>query len=173
MVFVGWDILSLGQDVVQCYELLAALFHKDRHTSALDSVSLDRQNLILPKGPAWPTISSLEPQLDIWKFVTSTELVIHKNHLNILWERMLYTNPHGAFRCVMAEQTPLYLLFYNVFLHPQPTEIIPTEIILFGSSPERLLTYCGNCKPSRQGHGIEVITMQAFQDWLCCESTGP
>lgn len=36
----------------------------------------------------------------------------------------------GVFMCMMAEQTPL--LFYDVLLHPQPTEIITTEIILFG-----------------------------------------
>lgn len=49
------------------------------------------QNLILLKGFAWANTSSLKPQLDIWKFVTSTGLVsIYKNHLNNLWERMLY-----------------------------------------------------------------------------------
>lgn len=65
----------------------------------------------------------------------STELVsIYKNLPNILWERMLYKCKilihMGVFMCMMAEQTPL--LFYDVLLHPQPTEIITTEIILFG-----------------------------------------
>lgn len=72
----------------------------------------------------------------------------------------------------MAEQSPLHLLFYNVLLHLQPTEIVPTDFIHFGSGPERLLTYCGNCKPSTLGHEVELITMQGFQDQLCCGSIG-
>jgi len=43
MVSVGQDILSLTHDVVQCCcELLTTIFHKDGHTSVLDSVALSR-----------------------------------------------------------------------------------------------------------------------------------
>lgn len=72
-----------------------------------------------------------------------------------------------------VEQSPLHLLFYNVLLHLQPTKIVPTDFIHFGSNPKILLTSCcGNCKPSTQGCRVEMITMQSFQDWLRCESIG-
>lgn len=107
------------------------------------------------------------------KFVASTELIIFKNHLNILWERMLYKCNILIYMVLSLQVCDGRTVSLDVLLHLQPSEIVPTDFIHFGSGPERLLTSCcGNCKPSTEGRGTQAITMQGFQDQLCCESTG-
>lgn len=178
----GFSWVWYAQLDIRCCAVLLWIFNNHNpQKQAHFSSGLSVQNLVLLKGLAWANISSLESRLHTGRSVTSTELIIYKNHLNILWKRMLYKCKILIYMVLSlqvydsrrVEQSSLHLLFYNVLLHLQPTEIVPTDFIHFGSSPEILLTSCcGNCKPSTQGCRVEMITTQGFQDWLCCESTG-
>lgn len=134
------------------------------------------QNLILQKGPARANIGSLESWLDTCKSVMSNKIIIYKNNQNNLWEIMLY-------KCKIWICTVLFLqvcdgrtvslaLIILWCLTSSTDNLNSSHWLCSLWNMFRKTSCCGNFRPNTQGRGAELITMQGFQDRLCCESIG-